>query len=244
MLVGRNVEVGVDHAERIDHLLLQVLLEGLAGDHLDEVAQHVGGDGIVPGLAGLRDQRQLRQPLDELLQAGVGGLEVDAALLGAIGGIDRIALHEAVGEARGVGQQVAEVDLALGRHGLDLAAAAARHDARVGESGNELRDRVVELKAAFFVEHHDRRRGERLGHGVDAEDRVGPHRLVAGHIRLAVDLGEGQFALAHHAGDHAGQLSAVDPAVHPLAHAVEPRCGKPDLFGGDERQCVHGDPPR
>ncbi len=48
-------------------------------------------------------------------------------------------------------------------------------------------------------------------------------------------LGESELALAHDADHHAGELSAVDPAVHPFAHAVEPRCGKADLFGGNER---------
>jgi hypothetical protein len=67
----------------------QVLLERLARDHLDQIAQHVGRDRVVPGLAGLGDQRQLRQPFDHLLQAGVGRLEIDAVLFGAIGGVDR-----------------------------------------------------------------------------------------------------------------------------------------------------------
>jgi hypothetical protein len=178
-----------------------------------------------------------------LLQAGVGGLEVDA-VLGAVERIDRVALHEAVGQARGVGQQVAEVDLALGWHRIDLAAAASSIDARVGEAGNEFRDRVVELKAALFIEHHDRRRGERLGHGVDAEDAVGPHRPIALEVGLAGGFGKGELAPAHDHGHHAGETAAIDPAVHPLAHAVEPRCGKADLFGGDEWQRVHGDPPR
>jgi hypothetical protein len=157
--------------------------------------------------------------------------------------LDRVALHEAVGQARGVGHQVAKGDLALGRHAVDLAAAAAGIDPRIGEGRDELGDRVVELKAAFLVEHHDRRRGERLGHGVDAEDGVGPHRLVALEVGLAGDLGEGELAAAHHDRHHAGKTAAVDPLVHPLAHAVEPLSGKSDLFGGDERQRVHGDPP-
>ena len=243
VLVGRHVEVGVDHAQRLQHLLLEIDLVGLAGDDLDEIAQHVGGDAVVPRLAGLGDQREGRELLDDLLQAGVGVAEIDA-VLGAVERVDRIALHEAVGQARRVGQQVAEVDLALGRHRIDLAAAAAGIDARVGEAGDEFRDRVVELKAALLVEHHDRRRGERLGHGIDAEDGVGPHRLVALDVGLAAGLGEGQLALAHDDRHHAGQAAAVDPAVHPLAHAVEPLSGKTDLFGGDERQGVHGDPPR
>ena len=243
VLVGRHVEVGVDHAQRGQHLLLEIDLIRLAGNDLDQITEHIGRDAIIPGLAGLGDQREGRELLDDLLETGVGGAEVDA-VLGAIERVDRVALHEAVGQARGVGQQVAEVDLALGRRRIDLAAAAAGIDARVGEGGDELRDRVVELKAALFVEHHDRRRGERLGHGIDPEDRVGPHRLVALDVGLAAGLGEGELALAHDHGHHAGQAAAVDPAVHPFAHAVEPLSGKTDLFGGDERQGVHGDPPR
>ena len=244
VLVLRHVEVRVGHAERLENFFDQELLERLARDHLDQATQHVGGDRVVPCLAGLGDQREGREPVDHAAQAGLGGLEIDAVVLGAIEGVDRVALHEAVGQPRGVGEQVAEIDLALGRDRIDLAAAAAGIDARVLEGRDEFRDRVVELKAALLVEHHDRRRGERLGHGIDAHDGVGSHRLVALDVGLAVGLCIGELALAHDRHRHARQPSAVDPVVHPLGDAVEPRCGKPNLVRSRERQGVHGKPPR
>ena len=78
---------------------LKELVERLAGDHFDQTAQDVGSDRVVPRLAGLGDQREGRKPVDHLREAAGRGLEVDAALLGAIERVDRVALHEAVGQA-------------------------------------------------------------------------------------------------------------------------------------------------
>jgi hypothetical protein len=81
-----------------------------------------------------------------------------------------------------MGQEVAKGDLALGRRALPSAASAPGEHPHVLERGQEARDRIVELEPPLLVEHHDRHRGERLRHGVDAEDRIGPHRLAAGEI--------------------------------------------------------------
>ena len=66
------------------------------------------------------------------------------------------------------------------------------------------------------------------------EDGVG--RTVCADVGLGLGLGEGELALAHDADHHAGQLPLLTQLLYPLAHAVEPRCGKADLFGGDERR--------
>ena len=50
-LVLRHEEIGVVHAEWIEDAFFKKLLERLAADQADEIADHVGGDGVVPGLA-------------------------------------------------------------------------------------------------------------------------------------------------------------------------------------------------
>ena len=52
-------------------------------------------------------------------------------------------------------------------------------DLQTLERGYELRHRVQELEVALLVERHQRDAGNRLGHRVETEDRVGAHRLAA-----------------------------------------------------------------
>ena len=92
-LVGRHEEVGIVHPERIEDALLQELLERLAADLPDEIAEHVGGDRIVPGLARRKFQRNFREIVDHRLQRA--GLVDLADLQLTIGGVDIGALLEA-----------------------------------------------------------------------------------------------------------------------------------------------------
>ena len=47
-LVGRHLEGGVDHAERLQHALGQRLAQLLAGQHLDQAALDVDRDAVFP----------------------------------------------------------------------------------------------------------------------------------------------------------------------------------------------------
>ena len=58
-----DVEAGILHAERIEQPFLLELIERFAGHDLDDAAEHVGRLAVVPGGAGLKGQRQFRQPL-------------------------------------------------------------------------------------------------------------------------------------------------------------------------------------
>src|SRR5208283_1331853 len=64
-------------------------------------------------------------------------------------------------------------------------------------------------------------RGYRLGHRVDAEDRVLAHLLVALDIHMAADAGMDELTLAPDVGKHAGQIAAIDIAA--LHHVIQPR---------------------
>src|SRR3712207_5839569 len=56
-ILRRDVEVGVNHAERPQDPLAPEHVEGPARYHRHEVAEHVGGDAVIPFLAGLRQER-------------------------------------------------------------------------------------------------------------------------------------------------------------------------------------------
>ena len=65
-------------------------------------------------------------------------------------------------------------------------------DAQVAEGRDELRHRVEERERALLVEHHRRDRGDRLGHRVDAPDRVGLDRQAGLGVALPAvrDVGD------------------------------------------------------
>ena len=103
----------------------------------------------------------------------------------AIGAVHRRLAASAVGEARGVPQEVLHRDLA-GR---------VRHPASSGRRRSSpprpfaspapavARHRVGDLQPALLHEHHRRDPGDRLGHRGEAKDRVLGHRRAGGRDR-------------------------------------------------------------
>ncbi len=85
-LVGGHEKIGVVHAERIEDALLQELFERHAADLADEIADDIGGDGIIPGLAGRKFQRHFGKIVDHRLQRA-GFLDLADFQL-AVGGVD------------------------------------------------------------------------------------------------------------------------------------------------------------
>ena len=160
-----------------------------------QVAQHVGRDRVVPGRARRELQRHARQRIDEALQAVVARKGIE--LVGAIGGIDIGAVLEAVGQARGVAQQVDHAHRCVGwpgqpaRRGAQQPAAAADIDRQVAPRRNEAVHRVVQGHQAFFDQHHEGHAGDRLGHRIDAHD------AVFGQGRAAFQRGLAQHRLVH-----------------------------------------------
>jgi hypothetical protein len=68
-LVARHMKIRIGHAERCDEPLAQKILERPARDHGDEVAEHVGRNGVIPLGPGLRQERQGGGDLDDLTEA-------------------------------------------------------------------------------------------------------------------------------------------------------------------------------
>ncbi len=80
------------------------LIERLAGHDLDDAAEHVGRMPVIPQRARLLGQRQLRQPFCEF------GIVEIAEVNAGICGLDQPFAIEAVGDARGMQQQILDID--------------------------------------------------------------------------------------------------------------------------------------
>ena len=80
-------------------------------------------------------------------------------------------------------------------------------DRHVGKGRQMLGDRVGEEQAAFFVEDHRGHADDRLGHGINAEDRIGAHGRAGGLVAEAEAFEIGDLAMAGDGGD--GASSAV-----------------------------------
>ena len=198
---------------------------------LHDAAEEVGGEAVLPGRSGLVDERNLRQPLDLLGGRQVAHVEVDGAGLieaglgerlldGGIGG------QLAIGEAGGVAEEVLNGHRPLRR---DLAARG--RDLHVLEGRQPLRDGIDQLQHAVLDQEQGCDRDHRLGHRVDAEDRVGPHRIGAGGIAHAEGPRVDEAALARNHHDGARELLVVDLLAEGAREQIEPGRGHPDALG-------------
>ena len=226
----RDDEAGVAHAERLEHVLLEVGVELLARDDLDEMADHVGGHGVVPARARRELQRQRGERVDHVGER-VAGLGAVAHGELPVRRVDVGALHEAVGEAGGVAQQIADGHGPRGGHGGEDGVVASGEDAQILPRRDELVHRIVELKAPFFVEHHEPDARDGLRHRVDAPDRVGGDGPAALDLEVAERLTVDDLAAPGHQGQGAGELAGVDVALPVLADAGEALGRDSDLFG-------------
>lgn len=83
-----------------------------------------------------------------------------------------VAVPEFVYQARGVGGQVANGRLGLGRPELGLVAVIPDQNLQVAELGQNVLDQRVRVELASIDQDHGRRGADRLGHGENPEDGV------------------------------------------------------------------------
>ena len=218
-------------------MLLQKVVKPLAGDGLHQVAADIGGQGIHPTLARVIAQGHLGQLHGEVVQGfalaaahlvlGVGLVHGVAIVRGAQG-----REQGAIGQAAGVAEHMAEGHRRIGSDQLHPVAVAGHPDLMVAPFGNVAADGVVELKIALFVQHHQGHRGDRLGHGIDAEDGVVSHRLVPFPVHLAEGAEVGHVAVTRDGDLAAGNLAGLDVvAVQVGGDPLQPFGGKAGARG-------------
>ena len=214
-----HVEGRVGHAEGGEQALFQQFAEGPVGDHLGEMGGDVDGDRIMVGRARLVGEGEFGDTQDQRFQ-GAAAVADDDGLGIALG--DRAIIEEVVAEARGVGQQVGDIDGPA--RGLQpfRAVRLADQDLAVAEMGQEARQRVVEAESPLLPQHQEQDRDDRLGHGIDAVDRALGNRQAAFRVAPADPPGMEHAVAARDAPFDAAEVLGLDMSLHGGRDALRP----------------------
>ena len=232
-LGGGDFEAGVRHAQGLEQRGAHEIRQALAAEHLDQVAQHIGSDGVVPALPRGELQRQPRQLVDHLLQGIAPPRQAHAQF--PVGRVDVAGMHEVVGQPGGVHEQVADGHGALaGRRGEQRVRTGGAHP-QLFPGGNIAVHGIVQGEQAALVQDHQGDGGHRLGHGVDAHDGVGGHGRAPLHIPQARHVQVAGLAAPGDQRNAAGDLARlhVTPA-QVLSHALQLGAVHSDRFRRDQ----------
>ena len=238
----RHREAGVDHAERVEDRGLQVLVEPPARHHLHHPGGDVGRPRVEPVGARVEPERLGAQAFHQHLQVATTGHPGRRWAVAERRQVHARALR-AVADARGVHEQVAHGHGPRGVDQADVPVGTALAHAGAAELGQVPLDRILQRHLPLLVESEEGHAGHRLGHRVDAPDRVGAH----GDTALAVGQTDGG-CVGHRVApgdDHlaAGDLAGVDVAgAEVLVDAVEAGRVEPGArrVDGEVQGGVHG----
>ena len=136
---------------------------------------------------------------------------------------------EAIGQPRRVAHEVLDGDRPLQRRKVELVAIDHAH-LQIGEGRDVFRDRISDQEPSLLDQHHRRDRNDRLGHRIDAEDRVVTHRRAAGPQR-ADRLAVNQLAVSGDQHGDARSLLLLDLTRHDCGEPLEPFRNEPQRLG-------------
>ena len=139
-------EPGVGHAQRLEDLPAQVLVEALAREDLDQTTHDVGREAVVPLGPGLELQRVLGQERRDALRASTPGAA--AARASAKRSSIGLPREERAGQTGGVHEQVADVHRAVGLDQVDRSVILHEPDLEGAPFGNVSVHGVGELEHA------------------------------------------------------------------------------------------------
>ena len=227
-----QAEAGVVHRQRVEDALLQEALERLPGDHLDHPRQQFQRGAVVaearPRVGG---QRHVAHALGKAAQVG------RAVRVDAFHQRDRRLVALAAGRVTGgVSEQRMQGDRLVGRTQFRRIGGAADQHLRRGEAGQVARQRILQRELAFLHQHHHRDRGHRLGHRVDAEDRVPAHRFAPCEVAMAIGLPVHEAAVARHQGDATEVAVVAGGVAHVVVQPLQARRGDALRVGAGFRQ--------
>ena len=204
-------------------MLLQIGFKRHAAGHFNHAAQHVEPDRIAPFGAWFSDQWQFADAIGEFRQAfrahqpqlclylRIGAERGDA--LAFIFLQQRARGDDGVPQPGGMRHQMADRDRRCDRARGEILGGIDQHR-HILERRDEIRDRLIQLYLALFDQHHRCHRRNRLGHRIDAPQRIfiglGGARIAGNHARR--DHGWGRIA-APNGGDNAWRLVSRGIAV-------------------------------
>jgi len=158
----------------------QERLQRLAGDARDQHPEDVGAAVIHPPFARLVDERQAPEAFHQLVRRMRRQVRARRDACFRHRGLDRVARgighHGADPEPKG--QEIAQRDRTLGRHGIVQRAVDGAQHLAVRQFGEPAVDRLIEPQLGLLDQDHGGDGGDRLGHRSDPEDGVAPHRIL------------------------------------------------------------------
>ena len=172
---------GVVHPQRPEQALLHQDVERLAGHNLQHSPEHVEPEGVVPLGARLEEEWQGGEAVAHAFKIEAWG-RAPLETRPAVELVDRMRIHEAVGETTGVGEELPQTHRLGDRLGDRSSNTARPPHAGVPERGDEAMNRVVELEGAFLPQLQGEHSGDRLGHREDPPDRVGLYRQLGSDV--------------------------------------------------------------
>ena len=94
-----------------------------------------------------------------------------------------------------------------------------------------LRERIVGVPLALFMEHHHGDAGDRFRHRIDAEDGVALERRARGEVLMAVGVDADKLAVPRDHGHDPRKLLIVDQLPHLAVQPAQPLAEKPTVSG-------------
>jgi len=176
-LRGGELERRVLHPERPEDVLLQVRVELLPRGGLDDLADPVDVDAVLPALARIEEQRRGECGVRARRDPG----RVRRRLI-----CGDLRPPDLISEAGGVREQVPQRDGTLRRpHPRLPGGVETFQHLRLREAGRELAGRRVERELAALDQLHGGRGRDGLGHRRDPDDGVERHRRVLAQLAPA-----------------------------------------------------------
>ena len=223
----RDTEHRVAHPERAEECPLQIVGVRHPGEDFDQPRLHVVAEAVDPPFARIVEQWHGGQ-LVHLLSQRVELAHAETCL--AIQRINR-ALSEPRCQSKRVPERVLDRRLAR-RRGQDRVAAGIRAfvDLHVRKLRQVAVQRIGEPELALFVEGQQSDAGDRLRHGVEAEQRVGPHRFARRQVGNAERLLIHDLATPGDRNHDPRQPPRRDVGLDRRVEPRQTRRGHPDAF--------------
>jgi hypothetical protein len=206
---GWDVEAGVVHADGVEEILYEIILEILSTDDFDEAAEDIDAEAVLPFFTGLACKRKSGQFGHRFFQIEIDLPESRGDTGLCIDGPAFLCADAGIVETRGVGEQIAEGDGSFGGDGGVAAVGGIEFikDLHVFEGREKIADGFVEVELALFEELHDAHANDGLCLAGDAKKVIPAHRLARFLVGKAIAFVLDDVTVLYDEGD-----DAIDPA--------------------------------
>ena len=219
----RQKEARIDQLQRSENPLRKKFIQRHSRHHFHEIAKHIARIPVLINFPGLAVERERREPLDRIANRLVPIGKIPAGELRLL--VDVRRRSRSIGQPRRVREQITDLNrpLRFHRHKFRPSRRTLRRrnrHHRIFELGDIFRNRIVQQKPAFLVEHHDCGRRHGLAHRRDAENRVGRHRLTRLDVTHSIAAVPHFLPVARDVEHHARNFFLIHLRMD---HRIEPR---------------------